>query len=231
MEIFVSKKIVYSVRNILNPPDSSVLLEKNLPKSAYDIPGEQYFTIGAFDVSSLKVPVITGILATLAQNYSKVRRSYLPATTLHFFSVTDRSLYSVLSKFTDTEFLNSDFKLDDRPIPNLATLKDESFSLSFNKNDVALKNVVSYKTYGPDYTFHFAPRHNPVRSIFDNLTKFWSVSFTDYLESKVKVEIPSQTKYVLIFPDASAPTPISKTQTKSDISLQTLVTLNIGEGI
>lgn len=230
MELFVFKKIVYSVRNILNPPDSSVLLEKNLPISAYNVPGEQYFTIGAFDVSSMKAPVITGILATLAQNYSKVRRSYLPVTTLHFFSVSDRGLYSILSKFTDQEFLNSDFKLDDRPVPTLATLKDESFLLNFNKNDVALKNVVSYKTYGPDYTFLFAPRHNPVRSIFDNLTKFWSVSFTDSLESKVKVEIPSQTKYVLIFPDASAPTPISKTQTKSDISLQTLVTLNISEG-
>ncbi|TGK25381.1 hypothetical protein [Leptospira stimsonii] len=230
-ELFISKKIVYSAQNILNPPDTLVLLEKNLPKSAYNLPGEMTFSIGAFDVSNLKAPKITGILATLSQNYSKVRRSYLPATTLHFFSVSERGLHSVLASFSDSDFANSKFKFDGKPVPTLETLRDISFELDFNKSDIVLKNIVTFESYGPNYEFLFAPRHNPVRSIFDKIQKFWSVSFTDYLDSKVQVDIPSQTKYVLIIPDASAPTPISKTQTKSDISLQSLVTLNVSEGL
>ncbi|EMJ66472.1 MULTISPECIES: hypothetical protein [Leptospira] len=226
-EVLFSKKLAFSADNILNPQTNEVLFETSVPKSAYNLPGSMEFTVVAIKLKPTQKQKIKSILWTLSQNYSYVRKSYIPVQWLNFFGTSDPTLAGILKNFSDPEILSSLVTLDGVSVPNLATAKTLSFKTE--NSDKIASNRLRFSSFGPNYDFLFAPRNNGVKSIFDNIEPFFSVSMIDSLDSQIKIPIPRQYEYLLIFPYASSPTPVSKSQTKSNVSISSLLNLVIEE--
>ncbi|MFA4795294.1 hypothetical protein [Leptospira kirschneri] len=226
-EVLFSKKIAFSVENILNPQSNEVLFETSVPKSAYNTPGKMEFTVVALKLKPTQRQRIKSILWTLSQNYSYVRKSYIPVQWLSFFGTSEPSLAGVIGKFSDVEVSSSSMTLDGQAVPNLITAKNLNFKTE--EKDKAASNRLRFSTFGPNYDFLFAPRNNGQKSIFDNIEPFFSISMIDTLDSEIKIEIPKQYQYLLIFPYASSPTPVSVSQTKSNISISSILNLVIEE--
>lgn len=222
-----SKKLAFSAENILNPQTNEVLFETCVPKSAYNLPGNLEFTVVSIKLKPTQKQKIKSILWTLSQNYSYVRKSYIPVQWLNFFGTSDPSLAGILKNFSDSEILSSAVTLDGVSVPNITTARTLNFKTEIS--DKVASNRLKFSTFGPNYDFLFAPRNNSSRSIFDNIEPFFSVSMTDSLDSQIKISIPRQYEYLLIFPYASSPTPVSKSQTKSNISISSLLNLIIEE--
>lgn len=171
---------------------------------------------------------ITKVLATLSQNFSYVRKSYLPIQTLNFFVTNDDTIFSFVKEFTDTELNQSQLKLNGALIPNQVTAQNTKFATDSTLDKIP-QNVVEFTTYAPEYNFLFSPRYNESRTIFSGLRKFYQCSFTEHLDSDITIKIPEQSKYLVILPYASSPTPVSVSQTASKISVSSIVSLNIQE--
>ncbi|EMJ96616.1 hypothetical protein [Leptospira alstonii] len=226
-EVLFSKKLAFSAENILNPQTNDVLFETSVPKSAYNLPGHLEFTVVAIKLKPTQKQKIKSILWTLSQNYSYVRKSYIPVQWLNFFGTSDPTLFGILKNFSDSEILSSSVTLDGVSVPNLTIAKTLSFKTE--NSDKIASNRLRCSSFGPNYDFLFAPRNNSIKSIFDNIEPFFSVSMIDSLDSQIKIPIPRQYEYLLIFPYASSPTPVSKSQTKSNISISSLLNLVIEE--
>ncbi|UZN05973.1 hypothetical protein M5D10_08870 [Leptospira santarosai] len=226
-DVLFSKKLAFSAENILNPQTNEVLFETSVPKSAYNLPGNLEFTVVSIKLKPTQKQKIKSILWTLSQNYSYVRKSYIPVQWLNFFGTSDPSLAGILKNFSDSEILSSAVTLDGVSVANIATARTLNFKTEIS--DKVASNRLKFSTFGPNYDFLFAPRNNSSRSIFDNIEPFFSVSMTDSLDSQIKIPIPRQYEYLLIFPYASSPTPVSKSQTKSNISISSLLNLIIEE--
>ncbi|MDI7204462.1 hypothetical protein QMM44_13600 [Leptospira santarosai] len=226
-DVLFSKKLAFSAENILNPQTNEVLFETSVPKSAYNLPGNLEFTVVSIKLKPTQKQKIKSILWTLSQNYSYVRKSYIPVQWLNFFGTSDPSLAGTLKNFSDSEILSSAVTLDGVSVPNITTARTLNFKTEIS--DKVASNRLKFSTFGPNYDFLFAPRNNASRSIFDNIEPFFSVSMTESLDSQIKIPIPRQYEYLLIFPYASSPTPVSKSQTKSNISISSLLNLIIEE--
>ncbi|OLY62438.1 hypothetical protein [Leptospira santarosai] len=226
-DVLFSKKLAFSAENILNPQTNEVLFETSVPKSAYNLPGNLEFTVVSIKLKPTQKQKIKSILWTLSQNYSYVRKSYIPVQWLNFFGTSDPSLAGILKNFSDSEILSSAVTLDGVSVANIAAARTLNFKTEIS--DKVASNRLRFSSFGPNYDFLFAPRNNASRSIFDNIEPFFSVSMTDSLDSQIKIPIPRQYEYLLIFPYASSPTPVSKSQTKSNISISSLLNLIIEE--
>lgn len=225
----ISKKAVFSVSNILNPQSDAVLLEKDVQKSAYSLPGTMRFSVIAVKIKSDRENHITKLLATIAQNFSYVRKSYIPIQSLTFFTSNDPSLYGFLTEYSDSELSNSSLDIDGTPIPSLALAKEKI--LKSSEFDKIPENILSFQTFGPDYNFLFSPRYSgESRSIFSKLNKFFQVSFTETLDTDFRLRIPSGYSYLFIFPYATSPTPVTLSQTSSKISVGSILSFEIEEG-
>lgn len=224
---FIFKKIAFSAENILNPQTNDVLFETSVPKSAYNAPGSMEFTVVVIKLKPAQKQKIKSILWTLSQNYSYVRKSYIPVQWLNFFGTSDPTLAGIIMNHSDPEILSSIVTLDGIPVPNLATARNLTFRTE-NSDKIAM-NRLRFSSFGPNYEFLFAPRNNAVKSIFDGIERFFSVSMIDSLDSTINIPIPRQYEYLIIFPFASSPTPVSKSQTKSNISISSLLNLVIEE--
>ncbi len=226
-EVLYSKKLAFSADNILNPQTNEVLFENAVPKSAYNLPGHIEFTVVVIKLKPAQKQKIKSILWTLSQNYSYVRKSYIPVQWLSFFGTSDPTLAGILKNFSDSEILSSLVTLDGISVPNLAVAKTLMFRTE--NSDKIASNRLRFSSFAPNYDFLFAPRNNGIKSIFDNIEPFFSVSMIETLDSQIKIPIPRQYEYLLIFPYASSPTPVSKSQTKSNISISSLLNLIIEE--
>ncbi|EMS89724.1 hypothetical protein [Leptospira noguchii] len=226
-EVLFSKKLAFSVENILNPQTNEVLFETSVPKSAYNVPGKMEFTVLALRLKPTCRQKIKSILWTLSQNYSYVRKSYIPVQWLSFFGTSDSSLAGVIKNFSDTEIASSGMTLDGVSVSDINGAR--ALVLKSPEKDKVATNRLRFSTFGPGYDFLFAPRNNGQKSIFDNIEPFFSISMIDTLDSEIKIEIPKQYEYLLIFPYASSPTPVSISQTKSNISISSLLNLVIEE--
>lgn len=226
-DVLFSKKLAFSAENILNPQTNEVLFETSVPKSAYNLPGNLEFTVVSIKLKPTQKQKIKSLLWTLSQNYSYVRKSYIPVQWLNFFGTSDPSLAGILKNFSDSEILSSAVTLDGVSVANIAAARTLNFKTEIS--DKVASNRLRFSSFGPNYDFLFAPRNNSSRSIFDNIEPFFSVSMTDSLDSQIKIPIPRQYEYLLIFPYASSPTPVSKSQTKSNISISSLLNLIIEE--
>ncbi|EMN40653.1 hypothetical protein LEP1GSC085_2849 [Leptospira interrogans str. L0996] len=226
-EVLYSKKLAFSADNILNPQTNEVLFETSVPKSAYNLPGHIEFTVVVIKLKPTQKQKIKSILWTLSQNYSYVRKSYIPVQWLNFFGTSDPTLSGILKNFSDSEILSSSVTLDGVLVPNLTIAKTLMFKTE--NSDKVASNRLRFSSFAPNYDFLFAPRNNEVKSIFDNIEPFFSVSMVEALDSQIKIPIPRQYEYLLIFPYASSPTPVSKSQTKSNISISSLLNLIIEE--
>ncbi|EMO46773.1 hypothetical protein [Leptospira santarosai] len=226
-EVLFSKKLAFSAENILNPQTNEVLFETSVPKSAYNTPGKMEFTVLALRLKPTQRQRIKSILWTLSQNYSYVRKSYIPVEWLSFFGTSDPSLAGIIKNFSDAEILSSGMTLDGVSIPDISFAKSVNFKTP--EKDKVATNRLKFSTFGPNYDFLFAPRNNSQKSIFDNIEPFFSISMIDTLDSEIKIEIPKQYEYLLIFPYASSPTPVSVSQTKSNISISSILNLVIEE--
>ncbi|WP_078124762.1 hypothetical protein [Leptospira alexanderi] len=226
-EILFSKRVAFSAENILNPQTNEVLFETSVPKSAYLKPGSMEFTVIAIKLNPTQKQNIKSILWTLSQNYSFVRKSYVPVQWLHFFGTSDPKLSGIFDGFSDSQIASSLVSLDGVTVPNMAMAKILDFKTQ-EKDKIAI-NRLRFSSFGPNYEFLFAPRNNSVKSIFEKLDLFFSISMTYSLNSEIKVPIPNQHEYLLIFPYASSPTPVSKSQAQSSVSVSSLLNFVIEE--
>ncbi|EMN90445.1 hypothetical protein [Leptospira weilii] len=229
MDTFFSKKSIFAVSNILNPSTDEVLLEKDVQKSSNNLPGTMMFSAMFVKLNSGRSQSITKIQASLSQNYSYVRKSYLPIQSLNFFVTNEESMIELLGSFSDSELASSNLKLNGSLVTNLATARKTLFSTE-SEIDQTPENIIEFSSYAPDYNFLFSPRYNNTKTIFSNLKKVFQCSFTDQIESSLEIPIPKQYKYLLILPYASSPTPVSKFRASSKISVSSILSMTIKEG-
>ncbi|WP_061256261.1 hypothetical protein [Leptospira interrogans] len=229
MDRFISKKSIFAVSNILNPSTDEVLLEKDVQKSSNNLPGTMMFSAMFVKLKSDRPQSITKIQASLSQNYSYVRKSYLPIQSFNFFVTNEESMVELLQPFSDSELANSNLKLNGVLIPNLSTAKNILFSTE-SQIDQTPENIIEFSSYAPDYNFLFSPRYNNTKTIFSKLKKVYQFSFTDQIESSLEIPIPKQYNYLLILPYASSPTPVTKFKASSKISVSSILSMTIKEG-
>ncbi|RHX91467.1 hypothetical protein DLM76_17215 [Leptospira yasudae] len=225
---FVSKKSIFSVSNILNPSTDNVLLEKDVQKSAYGLPGIMKFSAIMIALKPDRIQTITKVLASLSQNYSYVRKSYLPIQTLNFFVTGEKTLYQFIKEFSSSELSSSELRFDGTLVNDTDVAQGIDLTVDSDLDKIP-QNIVEFKTFAPDYNFLFSPRYNTGRTIFSGLRKFYHCSFTEHLDSNIEVRIPEQSEYLVILPYASSPTPVSLSQTSSKISVSSIISLNIRE--
>lgn len=170
-DVLFSKKLAFSAENILNPQTNEVLFETSVPKSAYNLPGNLEFTVVSIKLKPTQKQKIKSILWTLSQNYSYVRKSYIPVQWLNFFGTSDPSLAGILKNFSDSEILSSAVTLDGVSVPNITTARTLNFKTEIS--DKVASNRLRFSSFGPNYDFLFAPRNNASRSIFDNIEPFF----------------------------------------------------------
>lgn len=174
MDTFFSKKSIFAVSNILNPSTDEVLLEKDVQKSSNNLPGTMMFSAMFVKLNSGRSQSITKIQASLSQNYSYVRKSYLPIQSLNFFVTNEESMIELLGSFSDSELASSNLKLNGSLVTNLATARKTLFSTE-SEIDQTPENIIEFSSYAPDYNFLFLRGITIQRRSFRISKKYFNV--------------------------------------------------------
>ena len=114
----------------------------------------------------------------------------------------------ILSNIEDDDFEQSGLIVNNESILNKGDLAGKEFS-AVNQS-LTPANVIKFNsTLNDELVFIPQPSKNQP-SILEGLTSIYTTSFTDRFEKESSVYIPSQTKYLLVFPLVSMPIPIPR---------------------
>lgn len=199
----VSHKLVYIADKVINPIDDTQLL--NLARVKTALGGK-----GLFSFAAIKLPTKNTFLqnldASTSSNFSS-SKGIQPNIQLFFMGVNSNS-FNFLSNIEDDDFEQSGLIVNNESILNKSDLAGKEFS-AVNQS-LTPANVIKFNsTLNDELVFIPQPSKNQP-SILEGLTSIYTTSFTDRFEKESSVYIPSQTKYLLVFPLVSMPIPIPR---------------------
>ncbi|MDX1958358.1 MAG: hypothetical protein SFU98_07280 [Leptospiraceae bacterium] len=205
MRRYINQKLIYIVENILNPSSFSYLLHEKTLETAPSFNGKAKYNFAAFAISG-KV-VIEKITASLTTNNSQVGRQIQPITNLSFFTTTVENLH-FYKKIDESKLVETNFKFNGIPKVSHSQLSKTYFNAS-DKVRVP-ENIVSFDADLNKELIYLPHKVKGVNSIVDEIVPVYNCSFDFYFQDQPQLEIPSQAKYLLIFPTASLPIPPSR---------------------
>jgi hypothetical protein len=199
----VSHKLVYITDKVINPVDDSQLLNLSRVKTA--LGGKGLFSFPAIKLGNRKV-VIENIDASTSSNFSS-SKGIQPNVQL-FFMGSGSNNYDFLKSIPDLEFEESGLIVNNQSI----LIKDDLNGKEFTSVNQSLTpvNVIKFNsTLNDELAFIPQPAKNE-DSILDGLSSIYTTSFIDRFDKTSPIEIPIQTKYLLVFPMVSMPVPIPR---------------------
>lgn len=199
----VSHKLVYIADKVINPIDDTQLL--NLARVKTALGGKGLFSFAAIKLPT-KNTVLQNVDASTSSNFSS-SKGIQPNIQLFFMGVNSNS-FNFLSNIEDDDFEQSGLIVNNESILNKSDLAGKEFS-AVNQS-LTPANVIKFNsTLNDELVFIPQPSKNQP-SILEGLTSIYTTSFTDRFEKESSVYIPSQTKYLLVFPLVSMPIPIPR---------------------
>jgi hypothetical protein len=199
----VSHKLVYIADKVINPIDDTQLL--NLARVKTALGGKGLFSFAAIKLPT-KNTVLQNVDASTSSNFSS-SKGIQPNIQLFFMGVNSNS-FNFLSNIEDDDFEQSGLIVNNESILNKGDLAGKEFS-AVNQS-LTPANVIKFNsTLNDELVFIPQPSKNQP-SILEGLTSIYTTSFTDRFEKESSVYIPSQTKYLLVFPLVSMPIPIPR---------------------
>lgn len=199
----VSHKLVYISEKVINPTDESLLL--NLGRVKTTTGGKGLFSFVAVKLGN-KNTVLQNIDASTSSNFSTAK-GIQPNVQLFFMGVNSNSL-EFFKNIPDDKFEESGLIANNKQILTKDDLTGEEFT-SVNQSLTPVNVIKFNSTLDNELVFIPQPSQNE-DSILDGLTSIYNTSFVDRFTKESSIAIPSQTKYLLVFPFVSMPVPIPR---------------------
>jgi hypothetical protein len=199
----VSHKLVYIADKVINPVDDSQLLNLSRVKTATE--GKGLFSFCSINLNDRKL-AIKNIDASVSSNFSS-SKGIEPNVQLFFLGSGSNS-FDFLKKIPDLEFEESGLIINNETILNKNDLDNKEF-ISINKSLTPLNVIKFNSTLNNELVFIPQPSKNE-DSILNEFQNIYTTSFTNRFEKNSRIEIPIETKYLLVFPVASMPVPIPR---------------------
>lgn len=199
----VSHKLVYIADKVINPIDDTQLLNLARVKTAFE--GKGLFSFAAIKLGS-KNTILQKIDASTSSNFSS-SKGIQPNIQLLFMGANSNS-FDFLKNIPDDKFEESGLIVNNESILTKNDLNGKEFS-AVNQSLTPVNVIKFNATLENELVFIPQPSKNE-ESILEGLTSIYTTSFTDRFEKESSVLIPSQTKYLLVFPLVSMPVPIPR---------------------
>jgi hypothetical protein len=243
--IQINQELVYHVQDLIPPQDFRTLLNQ-YPDKAADItidlniphPGEsdseysyRLTPKAIYNFVATRIGAgssINKIYASIAENNSQVGKSISPICGLKIYTSNDNNL-DFFKEIDETNLNFTDLHIDEVPYSTFADFEGKQFKDLDYQSSVT--NIVRFKINSYRNYVYLPKLINGQQSILTKLNHVQDVNFQDWTELKSIIELPSQAKFLLIFPKASLPIPyrrvgIAKATISVKINLSMEITRN-----
>jgi hypothetical protein len=210
----ISQKIIFQASRIINPP-SDFILGKSRYACADDTTtehGKGIFNIPVIPTESRKTR-ITHIFSSVAANTSEISKQVSPSVEIGIYAMSDNNL-SLFDCFSEEEITGCNLSLNDDPL-TLDNLNAKSFhesNYAKTPDNIVSFNSVSNPISANSNELLFFPYRlaNNKPSIVNKLNHVYSIAYDSNIQINTGIELPSQTKYIVLLPFVSVPIPPSR---------------------
>lgn len=223
----ISKSLVYSVSNLKAPDSTDILRGLDIPQALQPDGGIMEYSIGVIQLRERTINTIKGISASIAENFSFVRKSYEPVMTVRFFAFDSDDVARFVSRIGEQYLQETNFQLNGEHIADYAGADGKVFKPSFvdkyPDNYIKTSNDSVFK-------FPYVPKFFNGGSILDEMDFLFSMAFKGSVTLDTEISIPNNKKYLYILPYATAPVPTGTVvPITTSISVSAILNFNIEE--
>lgn len=210
----VSQKSIFAIEGLANA-DASILLSDSYTRTVVD--SSCLYSFIAIKLNNKK-NIIKSIDCSVLENYSAAGKWSNPINSFHFY-VADSDRLNFLRGVEEHYFSDCNLMFNFNSIPDYSASETR-----FNASNYYTRpeNIISFDPFVENfdpmndpvfnvYTLPFLPKlYRSKTSIVDNLFRFYSISFSDTKTIYPDIEVPSQAKYILVFPLCHLPVPANR---------------------
>ncbi len=205
----ISQKLIFQADRITNPP-SNFILGNSRYSCADATPtsrGKGSFNIPFISTDGRKT-CITHIFSSISSNTSEISKQVSPIIEVGIYTITENNL-SIFDCFSEEDITDCNLTINNNPL-NYSNLASESFHEShYSKTP---DNIISFdavsditSSHNNDLLFFPYRLTNNKASIVNKLNHVYSLAYDSNTQISTRIELPSQTKYIVLLPFVSIP--------------------------
>lgn len=210
----ISQRLIFQAERILNPP-SNFILGHSRYSCADATPterGKGIFNIPLIPIADRKTK-ITHIYSSVSANTSEISKQVSPNVDLGIYSMKSNNL-SLFEDFSDEQLIDCNLSVNGDSLNHGNLNKTELRETSYSKiaDNIIAFDAVSDPVSPNNNELLFFPYRlgNNKPSIINKLTHIYSLAYDSNTQVNAGIELPSQTKYIVIMPFVSIPIPPSR---------------------
>ncbi len=230
----ISQKLIFQAERITNPPSDFILGNSRYLCSDATATehGKGLFNLPVIPTDNRKSK-ITHIFSSISTNTSEISKQVSPNVEIGIFSLSENNL-SMFDCFSETEINDCDLRINGNKLNSSNLISESLHESNYSKtpDNIISFDAVNNPSASNNNELLFFPYRltNNKASIINKLTHIYSLAYDSNTQINANIDIPSQTKFIVLLPFVSIPIPPSRFRVSvGKISVSILMNMIIEE--